>query len=67
MISKPLKKLKCFILGHKVGKKLLLKRDLHFCSTWKIKCSDCGYTLKYDSPLCRLIGIEMRYGFKRNL
>jgi hypothetical protein len=59
-------KLKCLLFGHKVGKKTLIKRVPYLQSIWKIKCSDCGYTVEYSSPRCRLIGTELFYGFKKN-
>ena len=51
----------CFFKGHKRGDTAHVNFNF-----WRIKCSRCGYTIEYRSPLARLIGIEMLHGFDGN-
>ena len=54
-------KLICLFKGHKRGKTKYLGNK-----HWLIECSHCGYKIKYRSPLARLVGTEMEFGFDGN-
>lgn len=53
-----MKKLICWLKGHKRGKTKYMGDKI-----WMIKCSRCGYTVKYESPMARLVGEEISLGF----
>lgn len=52
----------CKLIGHKRQESKLLNRNFHK-SVWKIKCQRCKKSFKYESPMCRLIGEEIRLNF----
>jgi len=53
-----MKKIICWLKGHKRG---FTKYKGNKC--WQIKCRRCEYVLEYQSPMARLIGTEIRFGF----
>ena len=56
-----IKRIICFFKLHKRGKTYYKKNK-----TWVIECKRCKYIVQYSSPMARLIGIEIKYGFDGN-
>lgn len=59
-----IKKIACFIKGHKRGKTTITAFGNQFY--WKVKCSRCDKKIGYLSPRCRLVGTEVAHGFDGN-
>jgi rRNA maturation endonuclease Nob1 len=57
-----IKSLICKLIGHKRQESKLLSRKFRI-SVWKIKCGRCKQSFEYESPMCRLIGEEIKLNF----
>ena len=54
-----MKKIICFFKGHKRGNTWYLP----WKKAWMVKCKKCSYKIIYESPMARLVGTEMKFGF----
>ncbi|MCK9371312.1 hypothetical protein M0R04_15470 [Candidatus Dojkabacteria bacterium] len=59
-----MKKIICWLKGHERGSTSVIRHSKY--STWTIKCKRCGYRIIYESPIARLVGTEIKFGFDGN-